>query len=84
MNNDKKMAELYLERAAGKKHTYMDGNDKSDSDFSSCVAYKLKHETLDEAIKKAAIGQSEYITEVIKEAMKQGAKWAWANPESKE
>ena len=81
MNSDKRMAELYLERDAGKKHTYADGNDKSGSDFSSCVEYKLKPETLEEAICQTIRGNQGTSTRYC---MKLIAQWAWANPESKE
>ena len=84
MNSDKRMAELYLERDAGKKHLWFnEGSGKWSDDspnwaFSPNTKYKLKPETLDEACN--------YHNDTIstKIAFSMGARWAWANPESKE
>ena len=70
------MAELYLERDAGRKHT------PEHISFKVGIEYKLKPETLEDAADKCfeRNGQSNCAYQGFKE----GAKWAWANPESKE
>jgi hypothetical protein len=91
MNSDKRMAELYLERAAGKKHLWFDDIEgewvecSCDDDFYYNGEYKLKPETLDEFIEREV--DSEYMysgRDRRKLLMRKVAQWAWANPESKE
>lgn len=88
MNSDKRMAELYLERDAGKKHirNFNDGGwaPKPEGEFYHNVEYKLKPETLDEAKSKYAYSFASSTGNGIGNAFKDGAKWAWANLESKE
>jgi hypothetical protein len=89
MNSDKRMAELYLERAAGKKHLaascFGGWVDKHCGPFSVDIEYKLKPEALDEFIEREV--DSEYMysgRDRRKLLMRKVAQWAWANPESKE
>ena len=89
MNSDKRMAELYLERAAGKKHLYLAPskewtNKESCEMFFPGTEYKLKPETLDEVIQNFINHNGPEYPSIIYIAMQCAAKWAWANPESKE
>ena len=88
MNSDKRMSELYLERAAGKKHLYF--NYRSEwrpavsEVFYSDTEYKLAPETLDEFVKKRWRMQHDDPSYTYADAMRDGARWAWDNPERKD
>ena len=80
------MAELYLERDAGKEHLFWCKDEWLDKSlhgfkgFHDGTEYKLKPETLDEFISYIdAVGVGQW-----EDDMRAVAKWAWANPESKE
>ena len=83
MNSDKRMAELYLERAAGKKHLaascFGGWVDKHCGPFSVDIEYKLKPETLEDFINYMKVTDNGYEEDLIT-----AVKWAWANPESKD
>ena len=94
MNSDKRMAELYLGQSEGKHYLWrryagVDWRERSKITnptmaFNVDAEYKLKPETLEEAIERAADEYSQYVPSLIKGIFEKGAKWAWANPESKE
>ena len=86
MNSDKRMAELYAGQSEGNKFMYYNKllaawrPHKPEHVFERDTEYKLKPETLDEIIEKLTHRDNTTMWQDLRDL----AKWAWANPESKE